>query len=253
MLKINSLKKEQLNLLFKYSKMEKWSLEKPHVECQYRNYWDDFFVAYFQNELVGFILAIRHTQTFGFISNFIILKRFRGRGFGRELFSHALKHLGSRQIALDAVKGKEQFYKNFGFKSYFDVNVAKFITGSVTLPSSHVEVVDFNEKRSLANVDAYMQCLITDKSIRYKAVKASNAITSYGLCFAYNDGYKVVLNAEDINEAITLFFECIKDFETGTPIYMQISKLEPLLQTVRKLLNMKTTIHYTRMYNKIID
>ena len=136
MLKINTLKQEQLPLLFHYSRLENWSVEELHGLCQYKLYPNDFFIASKQEQLIGFILAMRHNASFGFISNFIIVKEFRGQGYGKELFSHALKHLGTRQIALDSIKGKEKFYQSFGFQSYFDVSVVKFINGSVTLPSS---------------------------------------------------------------------------------------------------------------------
>ena len=98
-----------------------------------------------------------------------------------------------------------------------------------------------------------MQCLILNKTVHCKAIKQGGKMSSYGVLFSYNNGYKIVLVSEDINEAITLFFDLTKELQKGVAIYMQVTQLEPLLQTVEELLTMKVQLQYSRMYNKIID
>ena len=252
-MQIRALYKDELELLFFYSKQEGWDTEELHTTALFSAHPNDFFITYKGKKLLGFILAIQHSQKFGFISNFIILKEFRGLGYGQKLFTHALQHLQGCQIALDSVANKQQLYKKFGFTPYFDVIVYKFVTGSVTLPSSEIQTIDFDKKLSLKNQTSYMINMLLNKNIAYKAIKKENKISSFALSFAYKDGYKIHIDSDDINEAITLFFALSDTYEQGTPIYLQASKQTPLLLTMVQLLNMHEYNKFVRMYNKILD
>lgn len=253
MLTIKTLKQEQLELLFTYATLEGWNVEESHIRSQQKVYNKDFFIAYKGTQLVGFIIAIKHKDNFGFISTFIVLKKYRLKGYGRKILEHAIKHLDGCQIALNSVVNKESIYEKFGFKSYFSVNTYKFIVGSVTLKKSHIHTIDLDTKLSLKNQDRYMRYLLSDKGTVYKAIKAKNDISSFAFMTKYSDGYKIVIKSNNMDEIIVLFFKLIENLKEKTPIYLESTKLEPLTQTLVKLLKMRIYLSYTRMYNKILN
>jgi GNAT superfamily N-acetyltransferase len=248
-MQIRTLQKHELPLLFHYSSLENWDNEELHSTTLFNTHPNDFFVAFKNKQILGFIIAIKHSNEFGFVSNFLVLKKFRGLGHGKEIFAFALKHLSGCQIALDSVLSKEDIYKKAGFKSYFDVVNYRFIIGSVTLPQANFELIDFNKELSLKDKDLYMKKMILSDKTRYKAIKTHNRISSFALSFEYIDGYKIHLESEDINEALTLFFALTNVYKSGTAIYLQSSPLSPLLEAIVELLKMQVHSTYRRMYN----
>ena len=252
-MKIQRLQKNELSLLFKYALLEGWDVEEAHIVALYKTYPDDFFIAYKGKTLLGFIVAIKHGSDFGFISSFLVLQEFRSLGFGKKIFNFALQHLNNFQIALDSVVDKTKFYEDFGFKCYFDLSTYCFEMGSVTLPSSSIETVEIDETILLLINDNYLNNIINDSKINAKAIKTIDKISSYAFTFAYKDGYKIHIESNDINEAITLFFRLTDEFDKGTRVYLQASKLSPLLLALVQTLKMSEVSKFIRMYNKILD
>ncbi len=251
MLDIKVLKAHELEFIFKHVKLEGWDVEELHIRCQYKAHPKDFFIAYKDNKAIGFILAIKHSDYFGFISTLLVLKEFRKNGYGTELLQYGIKHLAGCQIALNSVKNKESLYEKFGFKSYFDQINYKFIVGSIVKDVSHT-LDDFDSKLSLNGRSKYEECIFTNKNIRYKAITANNIISSFGISSKYLDGYKVVINSKNIDEALSLFFELIKEFDNGDAIYIESTKMEAVTIRLVKYLNMIEYSSLTRMYNKVL-
>ena len=250
---VTTLKKAQFKALLFYTKLEGWDSEETHLRSLYKSHPNDFFVLIHEEKIVGFVVAIRYSQRFGFISSFLVLKEFRFRGFGTFLFEHALERLKDCQIALDSVKNKQSFYKKYGFKSYFNVTTYKFIVGSAHEPKSDFEVVNFYEKLSLVGLDEYMKSMIRYPTTNYKAIKKANAITSFAFSFKYVDGYKIHIESDDLDETIALFFALVKEFKDASVAYVQVTKLSPVLVELVKLLNMSEHSKLVRMYNKILE
>lgn len=252
-MKIRTLKEHELSLLFEYAKLEKWDTEESHTLALYKTHPNDFFIAHEDGKILGFIVAIKHSSAFGFISSFLVLKEFRGQGFGMQIFDFALKHLQGCQIALDSIVDKTELYEKAGFKGYFDVVTYSFVTGSVNLPSSTLQTIDFDENQTVYENNNYLNYMMQNKEVNYRAIKNSALVSSYAFTFKYRDGYKIHIESTDINEAITLFFRLTDEFEKKTKIYLQASKLSPLLLAMVEALHMNETSRFIRMYNKILD
>jgi len=252
-MKIQKLQENELSLLFKYASLEGWDTEEAHTLALYRAHPNDFFIAYKRGQLLGFIVAIKHSSEFGFISSFLVLKEFRSLGYGKQILNFALKHLEGCQIALDSVVDKTTLYERVGFKAYFDVITYCFETGSIKLPSSSIKTINFDENLALLSDNSYISTIVENKKVNYRAVKDSNIVSSCAFTFEYRDGYKIHIESKDINEALTLFFKLTNEFRKGTNIYLQASKLSPLLLAIVQALNMYETSKFIRMYNKILD
>lgn len=251
-MQIRNLLQSELHLLHQYTLQEGWDNEELHVQALFHAYSKDFFIAYKDEKLIGFIVAIKYTNNFGFISDFLVLKEFRSQSYGKKIFLFALKHLEGCQIALDTTSSNSSLFQEHSFLSYYDVNLYIFVSGSVTLPKSPYSIVDFNKELSIKGQDKYMSQMLVNTSASYKAIQTAKNISSFGFLFAYKDGYKIHIDSQDINEALSLFFALIEQLTRGTKIYMQITQLTPLLEALAELLKMHLHSKQVRMYNKVL-
>ncbi|HIC12034.1 MAG TPA: N-acetyltransferase [Sulfurimonas sp.] len=131
-MQIQKLQENDLELFYKYAKEEQWDIEGIHIRTSLKTYPNDFFIFYQNRQLIGYVVALKESEQFAFISSLLVLKKFRGLGYGAKIFSFALQHLKTCQIALDSVVGQEKFYEKFEFESYFDVTTSVFKTGKVS-------------------------------------------------------------------------------------------------------------------------
>ena len=249
-MQIQNLKESDLERFYQYAKEEEWDIEDVHIRSLLKTHPDDFFIFYHNNELIGYVVALKESEQFGFISSLLVLQEFRGLGYGEKIFSFSLEYLKGCQIALDSVLGQEKFYEKFGFASYFDVNTHVFKTGQVSTKKNAIEVVDFDKELSLKGQNEYFKTLLLDKNVTYKAIKDN--FDSFAFSFAYKDGYKVTIKTDDINYGVTLFFALTQNYESNTAIYMQLSPQEAILEAISQALSMQKVSHFTRMYNKIL-
>lgn len=250
-MQIQKLKASDLELFYSYAREEKWDIEDVHIRALLQTYPDDFFIFYENEKLLGYVVALKESPEFGFISSLLVLKEFRGKGYGAKILSIALEHLKDSQVALDSVLGQEKFYEKFGFKSYFEVNTYMFTTGAVSIQKDKaLQVSGFDKELSQKGKSDYFKALLLDKNVSYRAIKENP--DSFAFAFAYKDGYKITLHSQDINHALTLFFALSQDYKKQTAIYIQSSKQNTMLEALAQALQMKKVSHTTRMYNKIL-
>jgi len=252
MLSITALKKEELPLLFKHLYDAKLDVEEQHISCQYKINPDDFFIAYKDKNLIGFIVALKQSDDFGFISTLIVLKEFRRLGYAKLILDFALEHLGQRQIALDCDFKYKKLYERVGFKSYFDLHKFLYITRTTSQSTKHFTFIDYAKCTSQNKHNPYIQCLLSNQDTSYKAILQDDIVASYGLSFKYKDGYKVVIDSNDYEEVKAIFSELIKEFDEGICIYIDATKLNPIFLNLANDFEMIEYTRFARMYNKVI-
>ncbi|QOY54775.1 GNAT family N-acetyltransferase [Candidatus Sulfurimonas marisnigri] len=260
MLNIRELRQSELVSFFNSFKLEGFTNNVSHIKCLNKSYPNDFFIAYKDKELVGFVLAIKESEKFGRLSNLLILKKFRSQGFGKELLNFAKKHLDGCQIAIDCIQGKEQIYEAVGFKAYFETSLFSFNSGQTQAPKSNITVsnvsessfLEHNLKLNYLKKQSYTSCLFK-KSTLCKGVYNEDSLSSYAILLPYKDGYQIVLSSNEINEALALIYHLSKDLNKATSIYIEVPQTEQLLLRIVKLHDMEIVSTTTNMYNKILN
>lgn len=252
MLSIRALRDDELSLLFKSSIDEQLEVEELHLSCQYKIHPQDFFIAHENDSIIGFIVALRQSDEFGFISTFLVLQEFRGKGYGTKILEFALSHLGERQVVLDSILDARSIYERAGFKSYFDLHTFLYITKKSTASATDMKFINYDECSSQNQQNQYLKCLLSNKDTNYKAIQKDNLSTSYGLSFKHKDGYKVVIDSQDYEDAKAIFIELTKEFDKGISIYIEATKLNPVFLHLAVELGMVECARYARMYNKVL-
>ena len=75
------------------------------------------WVACIDNKPIGCIAGIRYNKLYAFIGLFIVLKEYRGKGYGIKLWKHALSYLNNIPcIGLEAAPDRIRDYSGWGFK-----------------------------------------------------------------------------------------------------------------------------------------
>ena len=251
-MKIRTLKEKELKLFFKYANLEGWDMEEIHTLSLFQTHPDDFFIALEGEEVIGFIEAIKYSREFGFISSFLVLKEFRSLGYGKKIFEFALKHLQGCQVALNAIVGKEEIYKAAGFQSYFELYTYKYTIDKLS-PSSNLHTIVIDENTPFITDDIYLKSMLSKPEITSIGLKNEGRVSEYALMFVYKDGYKVLIYSQDLDSVKALFFSLTNRLKEGSTVYIQASKLTPVLLQFVKTLQMDETSKFIRMYNKIID
>ena len=250
-MKIRNLLKEEISILFECIKTENWDLEKAHTLALYASNPEGFFIAFKEEEeTLGFIVAIKESDCFGSISTFLVLKKFRRQGYGKQLFLHAKEHLSGCQIALESQESQVPMYEKFGFKAYFPITNYFFTLTSHTLTSMQLPLTtDFT---LLTKKDTYLNSLLNDPTVEFVAIK-NDKLDEYAFMFPYKEGFKVHINSKSSKTTLALLYKTTLTLPLNTKIYIQMTPLLPLLEQLIIKLSMKETSKFIRMYNKILD
>lgn len=251
MLKIRVLEKEELPLLLGHAYEVGLDVEELHLKCQFTLHQEDFFIAHKDDALVGFIVALKHSDNFAFISNLLVLKEFRGHGYAKMLLAFALEHLQDAQIALDSSYETTHFYEKAGFSSYFDLHTFLYITTNESHDLGKFNFQNYENSTSANKTNNYLQCLLKNKDVSYISLETDAVLNSFNITFPYKDGYKIVIDAQKLEQARALFFKLSQSFEEGVSIYMDATKLNPIFLTLAKELAMIELSKSARMYNKV--
>ncbi len=260
-MKITKLQKKEFPQLLNALYLQGWYLENVHLESLYKEFKENFFCIHIDKKPIAFILAIKYTQRFGLISNFVVLKKFRKHGFGAKLFKYALQHLEGCQILLECEKDKEAFYKNYGFSTYYD-SVYYFyekkenhdFTSNKTIKSViNTKLLNkYNTKLLSQNFANYLENIIKHKDTKLRVIYQGSTISDYGLSTKYLDGYKLAIASQNYEEVKELFFSLINKYPLKTKIYIEITDLEQPLVKLCQFLKMKEFSRKSKMYNKIL-
>ena len=74
------------------------------------------WVGWLGHEPIGCITAVRYTADYGFIGLYLVRPEWRGRGYGLQLWQHALNHLADLPcIGLEAAIDRIDDYSRWGF------------------------------------------------------------------------------------------------------------------------------------------
>lgn len=259
-IKILNLAPNEFPQLLNALSLEGWYLQNVHLESLYKEFKDDFFCIHNENKIIAFIVAIKYTNEFGFVSNFVVSKEFRELGFGTKLFEHALYHLQGCQIALDCQRSNESFYKKYGFSTYYDSvyylyekqeiknSIFNGITNIVDAKSLNI----YNKELLSQSFANHIQSIATHKDTEFRAIYNENKISSYSLATKYLDGYKLVIASQSYEEIKEIFFALIHIYPLKTKIYLEVTKVDFFLVKLCQLLNMKEFSRKSRMYNKVL-
>ncbi|WP_305987187.1 GNAT family N-acetyltransferase [Roseibium sp. MMSF_3544] len=118
-LTIRRLDKNEIDKLIDMAVQEDWN---PGLEDGVAFHAADpngFFAGDIDGQLINIISAVRYSDTFGFIGFYLCKQEFRGKGYGSQIWDHAMDYLGALVIGLDSVSEQVPRYTKQGFRSVY--------------------------------------------------------------------------------------------------------------------------------------
>ncbi len=74
------------------------------------------WVGWLNDNPIGCIAGVRYNENYGFLGLFLVIEKYRGRGFGLQLWKKALDHLNDLPcVGLEAAPERIADYTNWGF------------------------------------------------------------------------------------------------------------------------------------------
>lgn len=112
---VRQMNLEELRHALEWAAKEGWNPGVDDVAPFYVADPDGFFVNEVDGEMAAVISVVNHSPAFAFLGLYICHPRFRGRGFGVQVWNAALQHAGNRTIGLDGVPDQQENYRKSSF------------------------------------------------------------------------------------------------------------------------------------------
>ena len=112
---IRNMTRSELDLAVDWAAAEGWNPGIEDANC----YWEadpkGFFMGFLGSKPIASISLVKYGVGFGFLGFYIVVPEHRGKGYGLQLWEHAMASAPNRNIGLDGVVDQQDNYKKSGF------------------------------------------------------------------------------------------------------------------------------------------
>jgi hypothetical protein len=112
---VRVMRPEEVEIIRAWTTAEGWNPGLHDGPCFFAADPGGFFVGELDGQPVSCISCVAYDDSFGFVGQYIVQPRFRGRGYGIQTWRAGIAHLGTRNVGLDAVLAQQGHYGRSGF------------------------------------------------------------------------------------------------------------------------------------------
>lgn len=260
-LSIRNMRLEELKIAMEWAINEGWNVGKYDAEPYFKADPEGFKLLLIDDNPIGCISVVKHSDRYAFIGLFIILKEYRNKGYGTYLFHNTLDLLKQRMnldatVGLYAVTPEVPRYQKLGFSSAY-IN-HRFLTKapdnlSSQLPLSLLCANSSSLFSKLSDYDAKIFCaprqellinLLAMPGTKTFVIMDEGNVTGYGMIRKCHDGFRIgPLYADNLDKAKILFEDLLNALATtGQNIIMDMpscNKFSHLLASYFNLTRVK--------------
>jgi GNAT superfamily N-acetyltransferase len=247
---------EDIDYFLSLAKREGWNPGVCDAGPFYKTDPAGFFIGKINGRKVGCISAVAYNDTFGFIGFYILEAEYRGKGFGMQLWKHAIQYLGKRVIGLDGVLDQKENYEKSGFKlfcrnSRFKGDLPNLINTSLTeldqVPFQNL--LDYDTLIFGHNRSAFLKSWISMPNAFFLAKRENNRLLGYGVIRKCGVGYKIgPLFSSSLDVAKEIYSGlCSK--VSGGPIFIDTPELNIQSSDFIETFGLQKCFETVRMYN----
>ena len=256
---VRSLNRDEFDQLLDLARLEGWNPGINDADSFYNADPDGFMGYFIKGKLIGCIAAVAYDEDFGFMSFFIVKPEFRNMGYGKKLWTAALKYLGDCNIGLDGAIGMKDKYEKFGFKEAYKSTRYKIIARNIensgeTLSLNKVnfaKLVAFDHIHFPTRRDVFLYNWIHQSEGQSFAVCKDEKIEGYIFIRKSLEGYRIgPLFALTPEIADILFSKAISWAPEGTPIFLDVPEINSEALNLAKKYRMEPGFKTIRMYTQ---
>jgi ribosomal protein S18 acetylase RimI-like enzyme len=264
---------EEFRTAVEWAAAEGWNPGLNDTECYFAADPEGFFLGRVDGVVMAGISAVRYEGGFGFIGFFIVKKEYRGRGFGKQMWAHAMGRLGDcHNTGLDGVPEQQENYRRSGFYHAYE-NIRHELrvdtsgtgmerssdkAGPVPRPLSDWnlnDVLSYDSQFFPASRTAFQRKWFTQTGGTGCATGDNQGITGLGYLRPCRSGMKIgPLQADSpgIAEAILDFLLEEAKKMNATAVYLDIPRVNPHALDMVRNYGMIPVFETARMYTSMI-
>jgi len=229
---IRTMTRDDVDFAIRMAAKEGWNPGLSDAECFYAADPEGFFISELNGEPIATISAVRYDDDFGFVGLYIVTPEARGKGYGMELWQHALTHLKGCNIGLDAVTEQEPTYRKAGFSTYYRSTRFEGIGSGATpegvVPLNDVDfatVAEYDRACFPGGRDNFMHSWLDATGATGYGVMDGEKLKGFGVIRPCAMGYKIGPLFADTPEIAETLFQALTASAVGEKFYLDV--IEP--------------------------
>ncbi|MCK5355297.1 MAG: GNAT family N-acetyltransferase [Methyloprofundus sp.] len=258
---IRTMTGHDVKTAIEWAAAEGWNPGLQDAESFYAADPKGFLIGEIAGEAVAVLSAVKYGKTFGFMGLYIVNPKYRGKGYGMQLWNAGIAYLAGRNIGLDGVLEQQHNYKKSGFKlayrniRYKGINTSHTvanespITDLASLPFELIQSYDrtlFPEQRAL-----FLTSWIKQPNHHALGLMQGKTLAGYGVIRKCQEGYKIgPLFADSTAQAESLFQALRSQADTSAALYLDVPETNKAAISLAEKYNMQPVFETARMYTQ---
>lgn len=221
--------RDEVDIAIQWAAQEGWNPGLHDADCYYAIDPTGFLMGFLGDEPIASISVLKYGQSFGFVGFYIVKPKYRGKGFGKQIWNAGMAYLAGRNVGLDGVVTQQDNYQKSGFKlAYRNIRFEGVgggeVSGSGLLDLVDVplaKIIEYDQPFFPDDRTEFIQCWAKLPQSHGLAAMNLDQITGYGVIRKCRSGYKVgPLFADDPATADALFRGLKAKVSSGDPVYL---------------------------------
>jgi GNAT superfamily N-acetyltransferase len=256
---IREMTRQEVDIPIEWAAAEGWNPGLYDADCFHAADPHGFFIGLVNNEPVATISAVKYGDSFGFVGFYIVKPKYRGKGYGIEMWNAGLTYLNGRTIGLDGVLSQQRNYQKSGFISacrnvrYLGQGGGSVPTDSKVVRLSQIPFNEIHEYDKLffpeSRIQFLRRWLDQPRSTALGIRKENGKLAGYGVMRICRAGYKIgPLFSENPKLAEDLFLALKAHSPEDASISVDVPEMNSAAVDLMKRHKMSIAFETVRMY-----
>lgn len=230
--RIRTMQSDEVGFAIDLAAAEGWNPGLFDAQAFYATDPNGFFIGTLDGKPIGCISAVSYAGRFGFIGLYIVAPQYRGKGYGIQLWQHAVHRLQGHNIGLDGVVERQPQYAKSGFKLAhrnirFEGKVKPSTTANPALvdfgEASIEKLLEYDAAFFPAPRDTFLEAWLRMPNSMGLGYVRGGELLGYGVIRECRSGYKIgPLFADSPDIAESLFTGLCSKVDAGASVYLDI-------------------------------
>lgn len=263
---IRSATQSEFQTAVRWATNEGWNPGLKDLEAFYKADPDGFLIGIIDGEIVGSISVVKYGDDYGFLGFYIVAPKFRGQGFGLQIWNAGMDYLKGRTIGLDGVVEQQDNYRKSGF-TYAYKNTrfqgaapdlssmskpAPELQIRSILPDDYEQILKFDRECFGVARDDFLRFWLTGAAAEYRQSKVAvldERVVGFSTIRKCVEGFKIgPLFADDAMTAQQLVGGLIREIPEQSVIILDVPELNHDAVALAEQFELEPVFTTARMY-----
>jgi hypothetical protein len=262
---MRQMTRDELDMVVEWAAREGWNPGLRDADAFYAADPSGFYVGVLDGEVIASISAVKYGTEFAFVGYYIVAPEHRGKGYGLQLWQHAMRDIDGVPSGLDGVLAQTANYERSGYvMAYHNQRYMGTDPSPNPLPAGREgaswtvlalasgdfdDVVAYDASVFPARRERFLSLWLTQPEVTVLVVREGTAIWGYGVVRPARDGWRIgPLFADGAAQAESLFDALVSHVPAGQPVFIDVPQVnvEALAMVQRR--GMAPMFETARMY-----